>query len=102
MMGADAETFSQKEAKELAQELYNRQLMGLREAVTKVTSDDAMQPLAAVLSGEGEFLARRLMVDTKVISLAEELGPEISKSACAYAAANRAQESMVRQPGRLV
>jgi probable H4MPT-linked C1 transfer pathway protein len=98
MVGADLETFSEQEAKELAQELGNRQLTALRDAVIRVTSDHGIHPDTVVISGEGEFLARRIVGNVKVISLADQLGPEISKSACAYAVALLAQESMVNQP----
>jgi probable H4MPT-linked C1 transfer pathway protein len=97
MIGEDLETFSEHEAKELAQELGNRQLTALRDAVIRVTSDHGIHPDTVVISGEGEFLARRALGNVEVISLADELGPEISKSACAYAVAILAQESIMDQ-----
>jgi probable H4MPT-linked C1 transfer pathway protein len=95
MSGADLETFSEQEAKELAQEVVNRQLTALGDAVMKVASDHGIHPDTVVISGEGEFLARRVVGNAKVISLGDQLGPEISRSACAYAVAKLAQESMV-------
>jgi len=97
MVGADLETFSEQEAKELAQELVKRQLTALQDAVMKVASDHGIHPDTVVISGEGEFLARRALGNVEVISLADELGPEISKSACAYAVAILAQESIMDQ-----
>jgi probable H4MPT-linked C1 transfer pathway protein len=98
MSGADLETFSEQEAEELAQEVVNRQLTALGDAVMKVASDQGIHPDTVVISGEGEFLARRVVGNVRVISLGDQLGPEISRSACAYAVAKLAQESMVNQP----
>jgi uncharacterized hydantoinase/oxoprolinase family protein len=98
MSGADLETFSEQEAKELAQEVVNRQLTALRDAVMKVESDHRIHPETVVISGEGEFLARRVARNVKVISLGDQLGPEISQSACAHAVAILARESIVDQP----
>src|SRR5882672_8672192 len=81
MIGEDLETFSEQEAKELAQELVNRQLTALQDAVMKVTSDHGIRPDTVVISGEGEFLARRVVGNVEVISLADQLGHKISKSA---------------------
>jgi probable H4MPT-linked C1 transfer pathway protein len=97
MVGADLECFSKHDANELAREISNRQSAAIREAVMKVTSDHG-HPETVVISGEGEFLARRVVGNVKVISLGDQLGPEISRSACAYAVAKLAQESMVNQP----
>jgi probable H4MPT-linked C1 transfer pathway protein len=93
MIGADADFFSEQEAKKLAEEIYSRQLTAIRNAVIKVTSDHAMRPQAVVLSGEGEFLARRAVPNIEIVSLSEKLGREISQAACAYAVAKLAQES---------
>jgi probable H4MPT-linked C1 transfer pathway protein len=93
MIGADIEFFSEQDAKKLAEEIYSRQLTAIHDAVIKVTLDHAMRPQAVVLSGEGEFLARRAVPNTEIVSLSEKLGREISQAACAYAVAKLAQES---------
>ncbi len=54
-------------------------------------------PGRAVISGSGEFLARRLLarlgLDVPIVSLREELGPALSRAATAHALAVLARES---------
>ena len=64
-----------------------------------------MVPTVILLSGSGEFLARRAikrytttvdfqpLEDAKLISLNEMLGPKVSECACAYAVAVLAREA---------
>jgi len=94
MMCADSETISMHEALALAQEVFDRQLGLLRETMKHHTASISNPPEAVVTSGAGEFLARKVLENVKTISLAAKLGPEISESACAYAVAILAQESM--------
>lgn len=96
MVGADSESFSEREAINLAQQVFHRQLTILRDAVNLVASRFSLQPLTAMISGSGEFLARKVPKNMNSISLADKLGPEISQAACAYAVAVLAQESMVK------
>jgi hypothetical protein len=62
-----------------------------------VTECLARWPALFLLSGSGEFLARKVLAlvpgtVNPCISLGERLGPEISQAACAYAVAVLAQE----------
>jgi uncharacterized hydantoinase/oxoprolinase family protein len=55
-------------------------------------------PTTIVISGQGEFVARRLcerlQLRADVVSLAEELGPAVSQAAAAYALAVIARETL--------
>ncbi len=98
MVGADAESFTLEEARELAATVVFRQGLLLTHAVAAVTARLPGSPGAAVLAGSGEFLARavlenrRLVPRCPVVSLAERLGSEVSQAACAYALATLAAE----------
>jgi len=97
MICAEKETCSLEGATGLAREVYTRQLALLQSAVAQVSADLSSPPRTAVISGSGEFLARRLVAGSasdriSTISLAEKLGPGISSVACAYAVAMLAQE----------
>ncbi len=54
-------------------------------------------PVTIVMSGQGEFLARRLLdrmrLKADVISLAEKLGPDVSRCATAHALAVMVREN---------
>jgi probable H4MPT-linked C1 transfer pathway protein len=94
MKCADSEMLSIPEAITLAQEVSNRQVDLLREAIRYQIASISTTPEAIVMCGSGEFLARKVLENIKTISLSEKLGNEISHSACAYAVAVLAQESM--------
>jgi probable H4MPT-linked C1 transfer pathway protein len=98
MMGADSETFSMPDAVALAQVVFNRHVALLHDSIRDQIGVLSGHPEAVVISGSGEFLARKVLDNVKAISLADKLGPEISQSACAYAVAVLAQESIVNQP----
>ncbi len=98
MVGADSETFSEREAMNLAHKIVNRQFVMLRNAVKQVTAGLSSYARTIVISGSGEFLARKVQENMNLISLADKLGPEISHSACAYSVAVLAQESIVNPP----
>jgi probable H4MPT-linked C1 transfer pathway protein len=96
MMLADSETCSPQVILNLAQEVFRRQCSLLRHALAHVAAHLPKPLQAVVISGSGEFLARQLVRDVKVISLAEKLGPALSSTACAYAVARLAQEVFAR------
>ncbi len=81
------------DAAKLAERALLRQVYQLTMAFDHVARSLPEPPRAVVLAGEGEFLARLVLGQQnsfrsgKVISLAETLGPDISRSACAYALA---------------
>lgn len=88
MRCADAEAFSQEQAKCLADEALRVQWMVVRQACGRVLSDkQGVQRV--VVSGSGEIVGRcagRHLAGT-LASLADPLGRDLSEAACAYAVA---------------
>jgi probable H4MPT-linked C1 transfer pathway protein len=97
MIAADSEEFNHRDAAVVAQALAEGQAVRLANAITKVTAQLPAPPTAIVLSGHGEFLARAALavLDLKAttVSLAEQLGPAITRSAPAHALAVLAREA---------
>ncbi|GIW82939.1 MAG: tetrahydromethanopterin-linked C1 transfer pathway [Gemmatales bacterium] len=94
MVGADAETLSLADAQRLAKQIIQRQLARIADAIRNL-SRDLNEPPLAILSGSGEFLARRACKAVglnRFIYLSKELGEAISRSACAYSLAVLAAE----------
>jgi len=93
---ADTTLFSLADAKLAANKIAKAQLELLAVAADRVLKKMKSTPTTLILSGHGEFLARRLVqqleMPGRIVSLAEELGPEISRSACAHALAVLAHE----------
>jgi probable H4MPT-linked C1 transfer pathway protein len=102
MLGADAETMTAESIRVFAEEVdrwvYDRFDRALMSAY--VANDDTAPPLeTVVLSGAGEFLARRVLGEltkhypaARVLSLNDALGPAVSACAPAYAVAVLAAE----------
>jgi probable H4MPT-linked C1 transfer pathway protein len=99
MLCADPEALDRRETTKLAQRILLRQVYQLTMALDHVLRSLPGSADTVVISGEGEFLARLVLNQQngfrggRVISLADKLGPEISRAACAYALAVLAQES---------
>ncbi len=91
MRCADLEIWTEAEVRQLAEDLHARQLALLRRASRQVAGRLSEPPCAVVLAGSGEFLARAAVRSEPVLaslpltSLGEQLVPEISQAACAYA-----------------
>jgi len=88
MVGADRETFSTADANELAGTLDSMLLDRLILAGQRVLGSNT--PCSAVISGSGQFLARRvargiLPPEAPIIDLAAVWGPRASDAACAQA-----------------
>lgn len=94
MLGGDAETVSASETNELARECQARQSEAIAGAIEQVCRQMPEPPSACVVSGSGEFLARRIATARalRVVSLSEQLGPGVSEAAAAYAVAVLARE----------
>ena len=98
MKCADLEIWTDAEVRRLAEELHGRQLALLQHALKQVTGRLPEPPRAVVLAGSGEFLARAavrsepMLAGLPLVSLGEQLGPEISQVACAYALMALAKE----------
>jgi probable H4MPT-linked C1 transfer pathway protein len=99
MMGADLETSTADERRKLAKFALLRQVRHVGGCIETVAKSLPRLPEAIILAGVGEFLAQLALSQQKavqpcsVVSLSRELGPEVSKAACAYALAVIAAEA---------
>jgi len=97
MICADHEQFDQADASAMAQSFADAQVSGVSAAVKQVTGRMPSPPQTTIVSGHGEFLARRVLSvsasTAQVVSLAERLGPNMSRVATAYALAVLAREA---------
>ena len=93
---ADRETFSETDARLMADSLAQAQLRKIAAIAVQLIGRLQQPPHTVVISGRGEFLARRVLDELKlkanVVSLARELGPELSRCAAAHALAVLARE----------
>jgi uncharacterized hydantoinase/oxoprolinase family protein len=95
MLCADAESCSFAEACRLAERICARQLEWITTALQTVAVRLPEPPEIVIISGSGEFLARRALAaraPATVISFAEKLGPDASDAACANSLAVLAAE----------
>jgi uncharacterized hydantoinase/oxoprolinase family protein len=98
MKCADAETTTLAEIRKLAERVLLRQSYMLGIALAQVVERLPDPPKTVIVSGEGEFLATLVVKQEaalhhcQVLSLGKQLGPEISRAACAYAVAMLADE----------
>lgn len=94
MRCADAETFSEEDAVNLAAHAIGMQRQAIRRAAQRVLADrPAVQRI--VVAGSGEILARSGgWPDARVTSLADLLGPNISEAACAHAVVTLAAQEV--------
>jgi probable H4MPT-linked C1 transfer pathway protein len=108
MVGADRETFSLDDARALARSAEQCLLDRLAEAGERACARTIGRPGVAIVSGSGEFLARRvarrmLGPDLPILGLADLWGEAASTAACAWALlilAGRAssKESLISTP----
>lgn len=93
---ADREMFSETDARQVADALADAQLKKISAIATQLIARLQQAPHTVVISGRGEFLARRVLETLKmrsvIVSLTRELGPELSYCAPAHALAVLARE----------
>ncbi len=93
---ADREMFSEADALVMAEALAQAQLKRISAIAAQLVARLTDPPRTVVISGRGEFLARRvvekLKITKKIVSLSKELGPELSQCAPAHALAVLARE----------
>jgi len=93
---ADRSMVSYNDATVMATAVAEAQLRRVADAVREVAARLPSQPARVVLSGTGEFVARRalefLSIPAEPISLSERLGPAVSNVAPAHALAVLARE----------
>ncbi len=95
MVCTDRTDFSLKDAKVAARAVRDAQESVLGEAIDRVIEKLESPPSTIVVSGSGEFIARRVARSRcrRIVSLSEALGPECSAAACAVALAEITRES---------
>ena len=97
MVCADESMFDADDARQFALAVEKAQLGKLGVAAQQVLRRMPAAPRRIVISGAGEFLARKLIaklrLDCGVVSLSEQLGEQISHAACAHAVAVLAAEA---------
>ncbi len=98
MLCADRDEISRPEIDQLVRQWIDLQQSQIRRAIEQVNARLTGPVKMVLLSGEGEFLARRVVANTPALaqaehlSLASVLGPTHSAGACAYAVARLAVE----------
>jgi probable H4MPT-linked C1 transfer pathway protein len=99
MIGADRDSFSALDAISFAQAADSCLIERLRQAAERACAATIGKPAAAVISGSGSFLARRLAdrlinLGGPVISLKDAWGEAASSAGCAYALLTLAAERL--------
>jgi probable H4MPT-linked C1 transfer pathway protein len=98
MIGADDQEFNHKDAVAIAESAADAQVSRLAGAIQQISGMLPMPPQLAIVSGQGEFLARDaiefLQMTCPVVSLGNELGGLVSRCAPAHALAVLAREIM--------
>ena len=93
---ADRETFSEQDARAMSLALADAQVRKIAAIITQLVARVQQPPHTIVLSGQGDFLARRVLekakIKSSIVSLARELGSELSQCAPAHALAVLARE----------
>jgi probable H4MPT-linked C1 transfer pathway protein len=98
MFCADLETSTADDRRALAETVLDLQKLMLGSMINHVAQRLPALPQTVLFAGEGEFLIRLALKaqqgipPCRVVSLSRELGPEISRAACAYAVAMLASE----------
>ncbi|WP_373652968.1 hydantoinase/oxoprolinase family protein [Schlesneria sp. DSM 10557] len=93
MLCSDGNAISQNEAIEMARFLADVQRQRLAGSLERVLARQSSPCQTVLVSGSGEFLARRLVKENrktataKIISLKEKFSDGIAEAACAYAVA---------------
>lgn len=97
MICADGDLFNHRDAVAIARTVADAQVAMIASAARRVVDRLAAIPDAVILSGQGEFVGRRVLeklaVKAKIVSLADELGPVVSRCAPAHALAVLAREA---------
>lgn len=98
MLCADIDELSNQDLDDLTQQWHILQKQGIRQGLEQVLKRQPELPHLVLLSGEGEFLTRKILTETpsiasvEILSLTQSLGPAHSIGACAYALARLSQE----------
>lgn len=94
---ADRDMFSDADAHAAATAVARAQQALVAIALQGVVERMSQPPQTAIISGRGEFLARRVLAraqpGVRIVSLADEMGPDLSIAATAHALAVLAREN---------
>jgi len=97
MLCAGEQQFNHRDAAAISQEIRQAQTSKIAAAVRQVIGALPSQVETVVISGQGEFLAARIVneikLEAKLVSLRRQLGTAVSKSATAHALATLAREA---------
>ncbi len=94
MLCVDRDEFNDHDARIMAEEIQRQQIAKITAACTKVVDRFPGGMQLALTSGQGEFLACRVIgPETQIVSLSKILGPAVSHSAPAHALAILAREA---------
>jgi probable H4MPT-linked C1 transfer pathway protein len=97
MICADRHDMSHADAEAMARSLADAQAVRVSAALRRVAASLPSPPATIILSGHGEFLARRVLASCgfsgELVSLSEALGANVARAATAYALAVLARES---------
>lgn len=104
MIGADHESFSMEDARELARAADRCLTDRLVQAAERACRATVGRPDAAIVAGSGAFLAARvarrlIKPEGRIVSLDEAWGPVASAAGCAYAVVQLAAERLEVEPG---
>jgi len=101
MLCADLDSITEAELLELARSVAQRQETLLARAIGSVVARQPQPPRTVIFAGSGSFVAQRAWrrfaqrLPCRLVDLGQELGPDLSTAACAYALAVLARERMV-------
>ena len=97
MICVAGDDFNHRDAVAMAQYVADAQVSHIAEAMKRVLHRMPSEPQTVVLSGHGEFLAKRVLkemgLSPTIISLAKELGTSVSRCGSAHALAVLAREA---------
>jgi (4-(4-[2-(gamma-L-glutamylamino)ethyl]phenoxymethyl)furan-2-yl)methanamine synthase len=98
MICADETSFDDTDAMVAAETIRRDQMARIAVAVAQVVARQGQSPATVIVSGAGEFLARRIVEQMnlagRLVSLGDQLGPALSRCAPAHALAVLAREGI--------
>jgi probable H4MPT-linked C1 transfer pathway protein len=98
LISAGGDDFNHRDAVAIAQTAADAQISKIAAGIRRVMAGLPKRPETIILSGHGEFLARRTLetmdLEPNVVSLGKELGPHISRCATAHALGVLAREAV--------
>ncbi len=97
MLGLDRRRVSLQQATHIADQVIHAARERIADSIQRLLATQSFRPQAYVISGHGNDLLR-LPDDQEVISLAERLGPDVSRCAPSYAVAMQLRHCFDQRP----